>query len=196
MDVPVLETPRLILRPWHAEDLAPFARMSADPRVMEFFPRRLTADEASVVVERIRANFARDGFGLWALEVKGGPAFVGFTGLNVPAFTAHFTPCVEIGWRLTPEAWGHGYVTEAARAALAFGFERKLLEEIVSFTVPANTRSRAVMERLGMTHHPEQDFEHPAIPEGHPLRRHVFYRLSRRAWRAATAASAPPSLRR
>lgn len=190
MEVPVLHTPRLLLRPWRPEDLGPFARMSADPRVMEHFPRRLDADEAAAVVERICAQFARDGFGLWAVEVKGGLPFIGFVGLNVPAFSAHFTPCVEIGWRLMAEAWGQGYATEGARAALAFGFEEKLLEEIVSFTVPANTRSRAVMAKLGMQHAPAEDFDHPGLPGGHPLRRHVLYRLGRSRWRSATAASA------
>lgn len=183
MEVPVLETRRLLLRPWRGEDLGPFARMCADARVMAFFPRRLNADEASAMVERIRVNFERDGFGLWALEEKGGAPFVGLAGLNVPAFTAHFTPCVEIGWRLAADAWGRGFATEAARAALRFGFEEKLLQEIVSFTVVANVRSRAVMERLGMQRDPAEDFEHPALPLGHPLRPHVLYRLQRRRWR-------------
>jgi RimJ/RimL family protein N-acetyltransferase len=179
---PTLTTPRLLLRPWQDEDLAPFAALNADPRVMEYMPKRLTPEESDALAARIREHFARHGFGLWAVEVAKGARFAGFVGLSVPAFQAHFTPCVEVGWRLAAEHWGHGYATEAARAALSFGFERLGLEEIVSFTVPANQRSRSVMDRVGMTHSPADDFEHPLLPEGHPLRRHVLYRLRRSRW--------------
>ena len=128
------------------------------------------------MVDRIEAGFAADGFGLWAVEVAGGPPFIGFVGLAVPRFEAHFTPAVEVGWRLAREHWGRGYATEAARAALDYGFGTVGLEEVVSLTVPANTRSIAVMERLGMTRDPADDFDHPRLPEGHRLRRHVLYR--------------------
>ena len=174
---PSLITPRLLLRPWRDEDVAPFAAMNADVRVMEHFPKPLSGAESNAVAERIRGHFGRHGFGLWAVEVVGAAPFAGFVGLSVPTFEAHFTPCVEVGWRLAFEGWGHGYATEAARAALDFGFARLGLEEIVSYTVPANLRSRRVMERLGMTRSPTDDFDHPWLPEEHPLRRHVLYRL-------------------
>ena len=180
---PILTTARLRLRQWREEDLAPFAALNADPQVMEFFPKVLTRAESDAVAGRIRDHFARHGFGLWAVEVPGAAAFVGFVGLAVPSFAAHFTPCVEIGWRLAREHWGHGYATEAATAALAFGFGDRALEEIVAFTVPANISSRRVMGRLGMRRLPSDDFEHPAMPEGHPLRPHVLYRLRRTDWK-------------
>jgi RimJ/RimL family protein N-acetyltransferase len=176
---PTLNTPRLLLRPWRDEDLAPFAEMNADPRVMEFFPKRLDRVESDLLVTRIRDHFDRHGFGLWAVEVPGVADFIGFVGLAIPRLEAHFTPCVEVGWRLAQEHWGRGYATEAARAALAFGFGDLALEEIVSFTAAVNLRSRAVMERIGMTRSPEDDFDHPALPEGHPLRQHVLYRAGR-----------------
>jgi RimJ/RimL family protein N-acetyltransferase len=153
--------------------------MNADPRVMEFFPGPLTRQETEAMLGRIRDHFAQRGFGLWAVEVPGVADFIGFIGLMVPRFEAHFTPCVEVGWRLAFEHWGHGYATEGARAALEFGFQRLGLEEIVSMTVPANRRSWHVMEKLGMTRSPDDDFDHPLLPEGHPLRRHILYRLRR-----------------
>ena len=180
---PILTTARLRLRQWREEDLAPFAALNADPQVMEFFPKVLTRAESDAVAGRIRDHFVRHGFGLWAVEVPGSAAFVGFVGLAVPSFEAHFTPCVEIGWRLAREHWGHGYATEAAAAALAFGFGDRALEEIVAFTVPANIPSRRVMGRLGMRRLPADDFEHPAIAAGHPLRSHVLYRLRRADWK-------------
>jgi ribosomal-protein-alanine N-acetyltransferase len=131
------------------------------------------------VVERIRAHFAEHGFGLWAVEVAEDGALAGFVGLQVPHFEAAFTPCVEVGWRLGRAHWGRGYATEAARAALDHGFGPAGLREIVSFTVPANRRSRAVMERLGMVRDPADDFDHRSLPEGHRLRRHVLYRIRR-----------------
>jgi ribosomal-protein-alanine N-acetyltransferase len=158
-------------------DSEPFAEMNADPQVMEFFLVTLTPEESDALVKRIEAGFDRDGFGLWALEVRKTGEFIGFTGLAPPEFEAHFTPAVEVGWRLAASAWGKGYATEAARAAIAFGFERAGLEEIVSMTSAGNERSRAVMERLGMSRDPADDFDHPGIPAGHPLRRHVLYRI-------------------
>lgn len=149
---------------------------------MEFFPKALNRAESDVMAVRIREHFDRHGFGLWAIEVAGAADFVGLVGLSIPRFEAHFTPCVEIGWRLAFDYWGQGYATEAARAALEFGFDQLQLDEIVSFTVPANERSRRVMERLGMTHDPAEDFDHPNLPVGDPLRRHVLYRISRSAY--------------
>jgi RimJ/RimL family protein N-acetyltransferase len=180
---PILETTHLRLRAWRESDLAPFAALNADLRVMEFLPGPLGRAESDALASRIPDHFARHGFGLWAVEVPGVADFIGFVGLSVPSFHAHFMPCVEIGWRLAREHWGHGYATEAARAAVAFGFHDLVLDEIVSFTVPSNWRSRRVMERLGMKRSASDDFQHPALPEGHALRAHVLYRLSRTEWR-------------
>lgn len=146
--------------------------------VMEHFPDRLTRTESDDLVARIEADFATRGYGLWALEVRATGEFVGFTGLAVPSFTAHFTPAVEVGWRLARSAWGKGYATEAGLAAIAFGFQDAGLDEIVSFTSAANARSRAVMERIGMTHDPADDFDHPDLEEADLLRPHVLYRIS------------------
>jgi len=174
---PVLATERLLLRGWREEDLEPFAKLNADPRVMEYFPSTMTREESDAFVEYIVGHFAERGFGLWAVEAPGVAPFVGFVGLNAPTFEAHFTPCVEIGWRLDAPFWGKGYATEAARAALAFGFEEAGLEEILSWTTPLNAPSVAVMKRLGMRF--DGEFDHPRLPEGHRLRRHVLYRLGR-----------------
>jgi RimJ/RimL family protein N-acetyltransferase len=157
----------------------PFARLNADPRVMEHSPAVLSREESDAVADRIEAHFDKHGFGRWSVEIPDVAPFAGFVGLSIPQFEAHFTPCVEVGWRLAAEFWGRGYATEAARAVLAFGFETLKLDEIVSFTVPANVRSRRVMERIGMTHNPADDFDHPSLPEGHPLPRHVLYRIAR-----------------
>ena len=172
-----LSNGRVRLRRWCHEDREAFAAMNADPRVMEFFLSRLNRVESDAMVDRIEQHFSDRDFGLWAVEVPDVAPFVGFTGLAVARFSAHFTPCVEVGWRLAFEHWGHGYATEAARLALGYGFGSLALSEIVSFTSATNHRSRAVMERLGMHRDPADDFDHPAIPEGHPLRRHVLYRL-------------------
>jgi RimJ/RimL family protein N-acetyltransferase len=145
---------------------------------MEFFPRPLDRAESDALVARMRSHWADRGFGRWAVEVCGISPFIGFVGLSVPQFEAHFTPCVEIGWRLAYEYWGNGYATEAACAALEFGFRRLELGEIVSFTVPSNHRSRGVMERIGMTHSSHDDFEHPLLPQDHPLCRHCLYRAT------------------
>ncbi len=174
-----LRTERLFLRRWRPDDRPPFARLNADPRVVEFLPGPLSRAESDERVDRIEAHFERHGFGLWAVEVSGVTPFAGFIGLSVPTFEAPFMPCIEVGWRLDAEHWDRGYATEGARAALAFGFRWLRAEEIVSYTVPGNVRSRRVMEKLGMTHSPADDFDHPLLPDGHPLRRHVFYRLRR-----------------
>lgn len=149
---------------------------------MEHFTGLLTEDETSEFIDRVEAHFEEHGFGLWALELELTKEVIGFAGLSVPTFEAHFTPAVEVGWRLSKDHWGSGYVTEATRVALAYGFETSDLDEIVSFAVPANTRSTRVMERLGMTHDPEDDFDHPLLPEDSPLRRHVLYRMSADRW--------------
>lgn len=172
-----LHTERLILRQWRAEDHEPFIRLNQDPAVMEHFPALLSPKETEAAVDRIEAHFAARGFGLWAAEFRESGEFIGYVGLAVPRFEAHFTPCVEIGWRLRQEHWGRGLATEGARAAVRCAFEDLALQEIVSFTTPMNVRSRRVMEKLGMAHHPRDEFDHPLLPVGHPMRRHVLYRL-------------------
>ncbi|MFM9844864.1 MAG: GNAT family N-acetyltransferase [Dongiaceae bacterium] len=179
-----LETPRLHLRAWIDDDLPAFAAMNADREVMRHFPEALTRIKSDALAKRIRDNMTKHGWGLWAVDVKTGPRFAGFVGLAVPSFDADFTPAIEIGWRLARDCWGRGYAIEAAQAVLAFGFGRLNLAEIVSFTVTDNRRSRAVMERLGMIRKPAEDFDHPMIAAGSPLRRHVLYRLTQKRWRA------------
>ena len=168
---------RLCLRQWRDEDREAFAAMNSDARVMKFFRSRLSRAESDAMVDDIQKHFSEHGFGLWAIEVPGVARFIGFAGLAVPRFSAHFTPCVEVGWRLAFEHWGQGYATEAARLVLGYGFGAAALPEVVSFTSATNHRSRAVMERLGMRRDPADDFDYPTLPEGHPLRPHVLYRL-------------------
>lgn len=177
-----LSTARLLLRRWRETDRAPFAALNADPLVMEYFPNRLTQAESDDLLAKIEAGFETRGYGLWALEVRATSEFVGFTGLAVPSFSAHFTPAVEVGWRLARSAWGQGYATEASLASVAFGFRDAGLDEIVSFTSAANVRSRAVMDRIGMTHDPGDDFDHPELDEMDHLRPHVLYRISTMNW--------------
>jgi 3-dehydroquinate dehydratase/shikimate dehydrogenase len=174
-----LRTSHTLLRAWRDEDLQPFARLNADPEVMRWFPAVLTRDASDALATRIRARLADDGWGLWALEVPGVSNFCGFVGLSKVPFEASFTPAVEIGWRLDQPWWGRGYATEAASACVEYAFETLGLDEIVSFTTTLNNRSRAVMERLGMTHDPTGNFDHPGIPVGNPVRTHVLYRLKR-----------------
>lgn len=172
-----LVTERLVLRHWRPEDREPFAAMNADPAVMEYFVERLTRTESDAFVDRIEAHFAEHGTGLWAVAERHTHAFLGFTGLNWTTFEAPFTPAWEIGWRLGRSAWGHGYATEAAAAALADGAGRLGIGEVVSFTSVVNVRSQRVMERLGMTRDPVEDFDNPKVPAGNPLRPHVLYRI-------------------
>lgn len=178
-----LHTSRLILRPWRDADDEAFAAMFDDQPVMEFLPAA-TGAEIDAFIQRIKTHFAEHGFGWWAVEVPQVAPFIGYVGLSVPRFEAPFMPAVEVGWRLASAHWGNSYATEGARAALEAGFTRFGLGEIVSFTVPANTRSIRVMERIGMTRDPTEDFDHPRLPEGHPLRRHVLYRLGKERWQA------------
>jgi RimJ/RimL family protein N-acetyltransferase len=178
---PILSTERLVLRGWRHSDRVPFARMNADPQVMEFLPQVLSSPESDLLAERIDAHFRQHGFGLCAAELRRDGTFIGFIGLNVPLFQAAFTPCVEVGWRLRADLWGQGLATEGAREIIRYGFETLGLREILSFTVPANVRSRRVMEKLGMNHNAADDFDHPRLPLSHPLRRHVLYRLKRDA---------------
>lgn len=193
----MIQTERLLLRPWCEADRAPFARMNADPIVREFYPSTLTRQESDAQFDRINAQFNERGWGLFAIELTAtGPnksqanrissatseivthPFIGYVGLTTAKFESPFTPCTEIGWRMLHEFWGHGYATEGAKAVCQFAFEELHLDEILSFTAVPNWRSRRVMERIGMTHDPQNDFDHPLVEVGHPLRPHVLYRLS------------------
>jgi RimJ/RimL family protein N-acetyltransferase len=179
---PEIRTARLLLRAWREQDLAPFAALNSDPRVMEHFPALLSRAESDALAASFHAHAERHGFAPWALEAPGHAAFIGCVGLARPAFVTRFTPCVEVLWRIAREHWGHGFATEAAAGALRFAFEQLALDEIVSFAVPANRRSLRVMEKLGMAQDPEGSFEHPLLPAGHPLRLHVLYRIRRSDW--------------
>jgi ribosomal-protein-alanine N-acetyltransferase len=167
----------LILRDWRDEDVEAWVAINSDPRVTEFFPKSYTREVSEASAAAIRAQLQRDGFGWWALEVRGGPAFIGSIALQAVPFEAPFTPANEIGWRLASQAWGKGYATEGARAALDFAFNELKWPEVLAFTAASNLRSQRVMDRLGMTHDPRDDFDHPRVEEGHPLRRHLLYRV-------------------
>lgn len=169
-------TPRLLLRPWREADLDAWAAMNADPRVTEFFVRPYTRELSESALRTMRAKLDRSGFGWWAVEVRGGAPFAGVIALQEVPFAAPFTPANEIGWRFSFEHWGRGYATEGARAALDFAFDELNWREVVAFTAASNLRSQRVMERLRMTHDSADDFDHPRIEPGHPLRRHVLYR--------------------
>lgn len=174
-------TSRLVLRQWRERDRAPFAALNADPLVMEHFPAVLNRDRSDAMVDRCVEELRLDGYGLWAVELRTSGRFIGFVGLATPRWKTTFTPCTEIGWRLARSAWGHGYATEAANAAMATAFGPLGLREVVSFTTTRNLRSQHVMQRVGMTRDPAGDFDHPGVSDG-PLRRHVLFRLSRTDW--------------
>ena len=176
-----IRTSRLLLRRWRESDREPFANLNADPLVMKHFPSVLSREESDAGVDRVEAHFQQHGFGVWAVELPDEAPFIGFIGLIVPRFQAHFTPCVEVGWRLAAEYWNRGYATEGAVASLKFGFDVLGLSEIVALTVPGNLASRRVMEKIGMVRNPADDFDHPMLPEGHPLRRHVLYRIGNKS---------------
>ena len=175
----MFQTERLLLRRWREGDRVPFARINADPRVMEFLGAPLSRAQSDVMIERAEEHFRTHGFGPYAVELRETGECIGFIALMVPSFTAHFTPCVEIAWRLAAGAWGRGFATEGAHALVDHAFQEAGLTQLVSFTAAANWRSRRVMEKLGMTHDPADDFDHPRLVEGDPLRRHVLYRCSK-----------------
>jgi RimJ/RimL family protein N-acetyltransferase len=156
---------------------------------MAYFPAPLSRAESAFVMERIEAGFERDGYGIWALETRSDRTFLGLTGLSTVPFAAHFTPAVEVGWRLLPSAWGRGYATEAAAASLEYGFTQAGLGEIVSFASRTNARSVAVMARLQMHRDPGEDFDHPLIDAGHPLAPHVLYRITASEWQASNGSA-------
>jgi RimJ/RimL family protein N-acetyltransferase len=176
MTTPTLASERLLMRPWRPEDRAQFAALNADPRVTATLAGPMTTEASNALADRIATHIETHGWGLWALEIPGKADFIGFAGLSRPSFEAPFTPCVEIGWRLAYEHWGHGYATEAGRVALSFGFTVLDLPEIVSFTTVTNQRSRDVMDRIGLSYDPTADFDHPMLAADHPLLRHVLYR--------------------
>lgn len=187
MNAPIeFETQRLLLRQWRTADREPFAALNSDPVVMAHFPAPLKRENSDAVADYCERVIAKRGWGPWATEIKATGEFIGVVGLQIPQNDLPVSPCVEILWRLAQAHWGQGFATEAARGALHIGFEVLGLPEIVAFTVPSNTRSRAVMERLGM----QMDaatFEHPGIPDGHALRTHCNYRLFRDSWRSGSA---------
>lgn len=172
-----LETDRLLLRDWRGDDLEPFAAMNADEKVMKFYPATINREESDTLAMRLQQDMDAIGFGLYAVEVKSAGNFIGYVGISEVRFPADFAPALEIGWRLAAESWGHGYATEAAKACMAHAFSEFGFPDLVSFTTRRNTKSIAVMERIGMVRNPADDFEHPRLPTGHPLRPHVLYRI-------------------
>ena len=176
-----VETQRLILRQWKKTDFKPFSAMNSDEQVMEFYPSLLSQEQSDEMALLCQSLISERGWGFWALEEKSTNRFIGFTGLHIPSHGLPFSPCIEIGWRLTPELWGQGFVTEAAQAALRVAFTKLNLDEVVSFSVKDNFRSLAVMKRLGMVQQ-SSNFEHPALPVGHKLREHTLYKIKQSQW--------------
>lgn len=179
--VGVIETERLRIRPWKDEDLPPFAKMNADPRVRKFFPSMLSREESDASVTRFQRQYETSGFGFLATELRETSEFIGFIGLQTMSFElpAISQPAVEIGWRLMPEVWNRGLATEGARAILRYAFTQLRLEEVVAITVPTNYPSRRVMEKLGMTYDPKDDFDNPRVADAHPFKRQILYRIAR-----------------
>jgi RimJ/RimL family protein N-acetyltransferase len=184
--MPELRTERLRLRDWRDADLAPFAELNADPIAMEHFPSTLSPEQSAKMIDRLRERWALHGLSWWAVDALESGEFLGAVGLMRVDMDAQFNdpedPSIEIGWRLRRAVWGHGLAPEAATAALEWAFDARDAEEVVAFTVVANERSRRVMEKLGMSHDPDGDFDHPRVTDGSPLRRHVLYRLPRSRW--------------
>ncbi len=176
-----LNSPRLLLRQWRPEDQTIFARMNADTDVMRYYPACLTILQSNHLAQKLATLIEKRGWGLWALELKESGEFIGFSGLHQPEADLPFNPCVEIGWRLAKEYWGKGYATEAAQVALEFAFNNLGLSEVISFTSKQNSRSSSVMQRLSMIN-TQQNFQHPGIKEGQPLREHVLYKITRQQW--------------
>jgi RimJ/RimL family protein N-acetyltransferase len=179
---PTLVTDRLLLRPWRDEDLDPLAALNGDPETMRYFPAPLDREQSDAFVRRMTQSFAWSGAGMWAVEAPGIAPCIGAVGLLQVSFDAHFTPAVEVGWRLARAHWGQGYATEAGTASLRYAFDDLGLDEVVSFTAVVNRPSQAVMKRLGMRRDPDDDFDHPRISSNHALSRHVLFRISRAQW--------------
>lgn len=176
-----LTTKRLVLRQWKESDYKPFSKLNADPVVMEYYPSVLSDKESNNMADKLKGFISEQGWGLWAVETKKEKKFIGFVGLHKPTYTLPVSPCVEIGWRLAKEYWGNGYAIEAAEESLKFAFEALNLGEVYSFTPVLNARSRSVMKRLNMSD-TKNNFEHAIIPEGHPLREHLLYIISKERW--------------
>jgi RimJ/RimL family protein N-acetyltransferase len=174
-----ISTARLLLRPWRPEDLDFLAAMNTDDRVMEFFPNRPTRDESQAMLTKWNDYIASNGHGFWACELKKTGDFIGIIGLAALSYETPFTPCTEVGWRLRPEFWGHGFASEGAKKCLEYGFDTLPLDQIVAQTAVGNAKSRRVMESIGMRYCVGEDYDHPKVPEGHPHRRHVLYRIHR-----------------
>lgn len=177
-----LHTQRLILREWRESDLAPFADFNADPQVMQFYTHTLNREESDALAEKYQRELKARGYGFWAVQAPAEADFIGYVGLNYWDLEADFSPCIDVGWRLGSPYWGKGYATEAALAALDYGFETLGFQEIVSMATIGNTRSHRVMERLGMRTNPSENFAHPKLPKGHPLSMRVLYRLTKKEW--------------
>jgi len=185
-----LRTARLAMRTWRDEDAARLAELHASPEMMRFLGGPMSRADCDAMLARMRAHWEARELGAWALTLRDTGELVGLAGIVVPRFETRFTPCVEILWRLAPAQWGRGLVTEAARAALDDGFDRLAFDEVLAFTVAQNERSWRVMDRLGMTRDPADDFDHPLVEEGSPLKRHMVYRVARAAWIASRASRA------
>ncbi|BHH82769.1 GNAT family N-acetyltransferase [Desulforhopalus sp. 52FAK] len=177
----MLKTDRLLLRQWTEDDFLPFAEMCSDKDVMEFFPKPQTQKESYGMAKKIQSLIKDRGWGFWAIEIPGQHKFIGFVGLHAPKDSMPFSPCVEIGWRLSNQHWGKGYATEAAKAALEFAFNKLNLNEVVSFTTLANVRSMAVMQKIGMSNS-AQNFMHPDIEASHSQCEHVLYKINKSEW--------------
>ena len=174
-----IKTNRLLLRQWRDTDLEQFVAINQDPKVMRYLPKVLSHDEVQQMISKMKLSITKNGYGFYACEEKSSALCIGFIGLNKPSFKAHFTPCVEIGWRLGSQYWNQGYATEGAKAVLDFGFHELSFPEIVSFTVPNNKASIRVMEKIGLILSPKESFLHPLLPQNHKLSKHVLYRLKK-----------------
>ena len=172
-----IETPRLILRDWLESDNEPYIALNADPQVMEFLPSVLTREQTLAQIDRIAGAIAENGYGFFAAERKDSGQFIGFTGLNYVTFEGDFTPCTEIGWRLSRESWGQGFATEASKACLEFGFDKLGLNDIYAFTAVGNSRSENVMKKIGMVK--MGTFDHPLVADDSFLKKHLLYRVGR-----------------
>lgn len=172
-----LETDRLILRSWRAEDLEPFYNLCADPVVMEYFPALLSREEAQAMIDRMVTNQKNDGYSFMPCVRKDTGQMIGFVGLSYFTKPTHFSPCVEVGWRLDKDHWGLGFAPEAAKACLHYAFDILKVPEVIAMTAVPNLKSRKVMEKIGMTYNPSDDFDHPSVDDGHWLKRHVLYRI-------------------
>ncbi len=179
-----IESPRLILRSWKESDIAPFASMNQDPKVMEFFLSISSPEESEAMANRFQKQIDDKGYGPWAVELKSTGEFIGFIGLLIVAPHFHFAPAIEAGWRLSQKHWGQGLATEGAIEVLQIAFEDLNLEEVVSMTAALNLPSQRVMQKIGMNHLAADDFNHPKIEQNHPLCKHVLFRAKREIWSA------------